>query len=74
VGQEGLVQLLSDSETQCSVQQDASGRQKLVVEVSESAMQKIVSPPRRSESKDAVLNQNIKPGDDTLPLAVQRSV
>ena len=74
LSQEGLVQLISDSETQFSVNQDPSGHQTLVIEVSESTMSKIVSAPRRSETKDPIFNQNKKPGDDTLPLTVQRGV
>jgi hypothetical protein len=72
--QEGLVQLLGDSETQYSVQQDSSGHQKLVIEVSESTMRKAASSHRRTEARDATSNQINKPGDDSLPLAVQRSV
>jgi hypothetical protein len=71
---EHSVQLLGGSETRYLVQQDTLGHQKVVIEASESTMQKIVSLPRRSEEKDAALNRTGKPGDDTLPLAVQRSV
>ena len=74
MSQEGLVQLLGDSETQYSVQQDSSGHQKLVIEVSESTMRKTAPFPRRTEARDAASNQINKPGDDSLPLAVQRSV
>jgi hypothetical protein len=71
---EGLVQLISDSETQFSVNQDASGHQTIVIEVSESTMSKIVSSPRRAETRDPTFNQNKKPGGDTLPLTVQRGI
>ena len=74
LSQEGLVQLIGDSETQLSLNQDAAGHQTLVIEVSESTMSKIVSPPRRSETKDSNFNQDRKPGDDTLPLTVQRCI
>jgi hypothetical protein len=74
LSQEGLVQLIGDSETQLSLNQDAAGHQTLVIEVSESTMSKIVSSPRRSETKDSNFNQDRKPGDDTLPLTVQRGV
>ena len=74
LSQEGLVQLIGDSETQLSLNQDAAGHQTLVIEVSESTMSKIVSPPRRSETKDSNFNQDRKPGDDTLPLTVQRGI
>ena len=74
LSQEGLVQLIGDSETQLSLNQDASGHQTLVIEVSESTMSKIVTSPRRSETKDSNFNQDRKPGDDTLPLTVQRGV
>ena len=74
LSQEGMVQLISDSETQFSVSQDASGHQTLVIEVSESTMSNIVSSSRRSETKDPTFNQNKKPGEDTLPLTVQRGI
>jgi hypothetical protein len=74
LSQEGLVQLIGDSETQLSLNQDAAGHQTLVIEVSESTMSKIVSSPRRTETKDSNFNQDRKPGDDTLPLTVQRGV
>jgi hypothetical protein len=74
LSQEGLVQLIGDSETQLSLNQDSAGHQTLVIEVTESTMSKIVSSPRRSETKDPNFNQNRKPGDDTLPLTVQRGV
>jgi hypothetical protein len=74
LSQEGMVQLISDSETQFSVSQDASGHQTLVIEVSESTMSNIVSSSRRSETKDLTFNQNKKPGEDTLPLTVQRGI
>jgi len=74
LSQEGLVQLIGDSETQLSLNQDAAGHQTLVIEVTESTMSKIVSSPRRSETKDPNFNQDRKPGDDTLPLTVQRGV
>lgn len=74
LSQEGLVQLIGDSETQSSLNQDAAGHQTLVIEVTESTMSKIVSSPRRTETKDSNFNQDRKPGDDTLPLTVQRGV
>lgn len=74
LSQEGLVQLIGDSETHLSLNQDAAGHQTLVIEVSESTMSKIVSSPRRSETKDSNFNQDRKLGDDTLPLTVQRGV
>jgi hypothetical protein len=74
LSQEGLVQLIGDSETQLSLNQDAAGHQTLVIEVSESTMSKVVSSPRRTETKDSNFNQDRKPGDDTLPLTVQRCI
>jgi len=71
---EGLVQLLSDSETQYSVRKDASGHQKLVIEVSESRMNKIMSPLPQREKREAASDPIGKPGEDSLPLVVQRSV
>ncbi len=72
--QESSVQLLGESETQYSVRQDSSGHQKLVIEVSESTMKRGVAYPRRAETQEAGSRQINKPGDDSLPLAVQRSV
>jgi hypothetical protein len=74
LSQEGLVQLICDSETQLSVKQDASGHQTFVVEVSESTMSKIASSARRSQARDPTVNPDKKPGDDTLPLTVQRGI
>jgi hypothetical protein len=72
--QESSVQLLGEPETQYSVRQDSSGHQKLVIEVSDSTMKRGVAYPRRAETQEAGSRQINKPGDDSLPLAVQRSV
>ncbi len=72
--QEGSVQSLGDSETQYSVQKDSLGNQRRVIELSESSMKRGVASPRRAEAQDAGSRQINKPGDDSLPLTVQRSV
>lgn len=72
--QESLVQLISESGTTCSVLKDSEGRQKLVIEVGEPAVQRVTSSSRRAEIKDETSRQSAQSADDTLPLIVQRSV
>ncbi|MEO0316148.1 MAG: hypothetical protein RI928_2604 [Pseudomonadota bacterium] len=74
VQQEGLIQVLGNSKSQSSIQKDSLGHSQLVVEVGDEVIQDVVSSANSAKPVKDKRVEDRKPGDDSLPLIVQRSI
>lgn len=74
VQQEGLIQVLGNSKSQSSIQKDSLGYSQLVVEVGDEVIQDVASSVNSAKPVKDKRVEDRKPGDDSLPLIVQRSI
>ena len=72
--QEGILQLISNTDAKCTLRHDADGHTQVVIEVNEQSVQSRLQSSRAPEQNKNKLNRDPVPSDDTLPLVVQRSV
>jgi hypothetical protein len=72
--QEGILQLISNTDAKCTLRHDAAGHTQVVIEVNEEACQAKFPSSRTPEPNRNKFNRDPEAGDDTLPLIVQRSV
>jgi len=72
--EEGILQLISNTDAKCTLTHDAAGHTQVVIEVNEDALQAKSQSSRATEQNKNKLNRDSTTLDDTLPLVVQRSV
>jgi hypothetical protein len=72
--QEGILQLISNTDTKWTLRHDAAGHTQAVIEANEEAFHAKLPSSNTPESNKNKLNRDPVAGDDTLPLIVQRSV
>jgi hypothetical protein len=74
VQQEGLLQLLSESKNQFAIQKNSLDYSQSEVEVGDEVMQDNGSSANSAKPVKDKRGEDKKPGDDSLPLIVQRSI